>query len=158
MRREIAEDVLMSILALAFFLNMLILWGVLMDVAPLVEWLFALGWIVLGAGAVLVTLSIVTLRRKGTSHVIDSGVYGVVRHPMYLGGLVMFISHIFFGQNWAVAVNTVVGVCCCYLLISSEDQRIGERYGDEYTRYRQKVPKMNLVAGIMRSLRRRRHQ
>jgi len=139
----------MIIIGIVFFLNMLLL----QFAAPAIGELVVIGWVVLGIGALFVVLSVLTLRGKGTSKVTDSGVYSIVRHPMYLGGLVMFLSHVFFGQNWMTAINTVIGVICCYLIILSGDQRNVEKFGDEYKNYMQKVPRMNFIAGILRLVR-----
>lgn len=158
MRRETKDNILMSIVGIVFFLNMLLLNIPLPDIAPVFEELIVVGWIVLGIGALLVILSVLTLRRKRTTNVTDSGVYGIVRHPMYLGGMVMFFSHIFFGQNWIIATSTLVGVYCCYLLIQSEDQQNIKKFGDEYKPYMQKVPRMNFVVGVIRLLRRRKRE
>jgi len=109
---------------------------------------------ILGVGALFLVLSVLTLCGKGTFKVTDSGVYGIVHHPMYLRGLVMFLSYVFFGQNWITAINTVIGVIGCYLIILSGDERNIEKFGEEYVRYMQKVPRMNLVDGILRLARR----
>lgn len=155
MRRETKDSILMSVVGIVFLLNMLLLSNVLVNVAPVIEVLIVIGWIVLGVGALFVILSVLTLHRKGTKNCTDSGVYGIVRHPMYLGGMVMFFSHIFFGQNWMIAFSTLVGIYCCYILTQSEDRQIVEKFGDEYRLYMQKVPRLNFVAGIIRILRRR---
>ena len=151
MRQETKDNILMIIIGIVFFLNMLLL----QFAAPAIEELLVIGWLILGMGVLFVVLSVLALRGKGASKVTDSGVYGIVRHPMYLGGLVLFLSHVFFGQNWMTAINTVVGVICCYLIILSGDQRNIEKFGDEYKRYMQKVPKINFIAGILRLVRRR---
>ncbi len=151
MRGKIKEIILMGIIGIVFFLNMLLLNFPLLNV-PVMEELIIVGWILLGIGALFVILSVLTLRRKGTTNVTDSGVYGVVRHPMYLGGMVMFLSHIFFGQNWIVVISTIIGVYCCFLLIQSEDQKNIEKFGDDYKRYKEKVPRMNFVVGVIRML------
>ena len=148
------DNILMGITGVVFFLNMLMLNIPLLNVS-FIEELIIVGWILLGIGALFVLLSVLKLRRKGTSNVIDSGVYGVVRHPMYLGGMVMFLSHIFFGQKWIILISTVIGVYCCYLLIHSEDQQNIEKFGDDYKRYKEKVPGMNFVIGVIRMLQRR---
>ena len=118
MRRETKDNILMGIVGIVFFLNMILLNIPLLNV-PFLEELMIVGWILLGIGALFVLLSVLTLRRKGTSNVTESGVYGVVRHPMYLGGMVLFLSHIFFGQNWIVTISTVR----CLLLLSSYSVR-----------------------------------
>jgi len=139
----------MIVIGVAFFLNMLLL----QFASPLLVELFYLGWIILGIGALFVVLSVLTLRGKGTSKVTDSGVYGIVRHPMYLGGLIMFLSHFFFGQNWMIALNTVIGIICCYLSIQSGDQRNMEKFGEDYIQYAERVPRINFISGIVRVIR-----
>ena len=146
MRRETKDNVLMVILGATFFFNMII-----MNLfPPTVEKLVIVGYIILGIGALFFILSVFTLRKKGTSHVVDSGIYGIVRHPMYLGGMMMFFSHIFFGQNWIVVISTVIAIMCCYFIIKSGDQRNIEKFGEDYKIYMQKVPGMNFFAGIVR--------
>jgi protein-S-isoprenylcysteine O-methyltransferase Ste14 len=146
MKREMKDNVLMVILGATFFLNIII-----MNLfPPTVEKLVVVGYIILGIGALFFILSVFTLRKKGTSHVVDSGIYGIVRHPMYLGAMVMFFSHIFFGQNWIVVISTVIAIMCCCLIIKSGDQRNIEKFGEDYKIYMQKVPGMNFFAGIVR--------
>lgn len=154
MRRNTKESILMVIVGIVFFLNMLLLNFPLLNV-PVMEELIIVGWMLLGIGALFVLLSVLALSRKGTTNVTNGGVYGVVRHPMYLGGMVMFLSHIFFGQNWIVGISTIVGVYCCYLLIQSEDLQNIEKFGDDYKLYMGKVPDMNFVVGVIRMLQRR---
>ncbi len=144
--------VLMVILGVAFLLNIV----VINLFPPTIQELAVVGYTILGIGALFFILSVYTLRRKGISNVVDSGIYGVVRHPMYLGGIVMFFSHIFLGQNWIVTISTIVGIACCYLIMLSEDQRNIEKFGEEYRLYMQSVPRMNLLMGIVKSLMRRR--
>jgi len=146
MKRETKDNVLMVILGATFFLNIII-----MNLfPPTVEKLVVVGYIILGIGALFFVLSVFTLRKKGTSHVVDSGIYGIVRHPMYLGGMMMFFSHIFFGQNWIVVISTIIAIMCCYLIIKSGDQRNIEKFGEDYKIYMRKVPGMNFFAGVIR--------
>jgi len=148
------DNVLMVILGIAFFLNIIV-----MNLFPTtIEELVLVGYTILGIGALFFVLSVFTLSRKGTSNVVDSGIYGVVRHPMYLGGIVMFFSHILLGQNWIVAISTIVGIVCCYLIILSEDQRNIEKFGDEYILYMQSVPRVNLLLGVIRLQRHRKRE
>ena len=141
----------MIILGAAFFLNIV----VINLFPPIIEELVALGYAIFGIGAAFYILSVFTLRRKGVSRIVDSGIYGVVRHPMYLGAIIMFFSHFFLGQNWIVAIGTFTAiVCCCLIILSDEDHNI-QKYGDDYKRYMSRVPRLNLVVGVIRLLRRR---
>jgi len=138
----------MFIIGLVFFLNII----AINLFPPLIEELVAVGYAILGIGAVFCVLSVLTLRRKGVSRIVDSGIYGIVRHPMYLGAIIMFFSHIFLSQSWIVAIGTIVAIVCCYLIILSGDERNIEKFGDDYKRYMQKVPRMNFILGIIRLL------
>jgi len=154
MRWETRDNILMIILGIAFFLNIV----AINLFPPTIKELVDVGWIIFGVGAFFYILSVFTLRRKGVSNIVDSGVYGVVRHPMYLGAMLMFFSHIFLGQNWIVAIGTIVAIACCYLIILSGDQRNIEKFGDDYRHYVEKVPRTNLLLGIIRLLRRRKRE
>lgn len=154
MRREAKDIILMVILGITFFLNI-----IMMNLSPpTIEELVVVGYTILGIGAFFFILSVFTLRRKGTRNVIDSGIYGIVRHPMYLGGMVMFFSHIFLGQNWIVTISTIIAIVCCYLIIQLGDQRNIERFGNDYKLYMQKVPRANFLLGIIRLLGRRKNE
>jgi protein-S-isoprenylcysteine O-methyltransferase Ste14 len=65
----------------------------------------------------------------------------------------MFFSHIFLGQNWIVVISTVVALVCCCLIILSDEEKSLEKFGDNYKRYMEKVPRINLVLGIIRRAR-----
>ena len=142
----------MSVVGVVFVANILLLSGAITEVPPATEVLLILGWVVLVVGALLVILSFVTLRRRGVGELINVGVYKVVRHPMYVGGMMMFISHILFGQSIIIGLSTFIGLCCCYLLVRSEDLRLIEKFGLEYEEYMSKVPGVNLLLGLVRAL------
>jgi len=139
------------VLGTAFLLNMV---AVTVSFPPMMEGLMSVGWILFGIGALLYILSAITLRRRDERHVVESGVYGLVRHPLYLGAMMMFCSHIFLGQNGLVVVGTLVAVVCCYLLMLADEQQNVEAFGDDYTQYMQRVPRMNLLSGLLRRRRR----
>jgi len=148
MKRQIQDQVVIVVLAISFFINML-----LINIKPpVVKELVVVGYVILGIGVFLFMLSIITLRRKGIRQLIDSGIYGIVRHPMYLGGMIMFFSHVFFGQNWIVLLSTIVGIGCCYILMRSGDQRNINKFGEDYVLYMKRVPRMNFVCGLARLL------
>lgn len=115
-----------------------------------VKELLLAGYVLLGAGVFVFVLSVVTLRSKGVNHIADSGIYGIIRHPMYLGAMIMFFSHAFFGQSWMIIISTVIGMGCCYLSMLYEEQRNIEKFGNDYLRYMKRVPRMNALSGLAR--------
>jgi len=154
MRRETRDKILMIILGVVFFLNIIAI-----NLFPTIsEELVVVGYTIFGIGAFLYILSVFTLRGRGISNIVDSGIYGVVRHPLYLGAMIMFFSHIFLGQNWIVVISTVVALVCCYLIILSDEEKSLEKFGDDYKRYMEKVPRTNFVVGIIRLLQRRKRK
>ena len=154
MKRETKDTILMIILGVTFFLNIIAIYLF----PSIIEELVAVGYTILGIGAVFYVLSVLTLRRKGVSRIVDSGIYGIVRHPLYLGAMTMFFSHIFLGQNLIVVIGTIVALVCCYLIILSGDERNIEKFGDDYKRYMQKVPRINFVLGVIQLLERRKRE
>lgn len=97
--------------------------------------LIAVRWVIFGLAGLFFVLSIITLRIRGVSKLVESGVYGIVRHPMYLSAILMFLSHIFLGQNWIVVIGGFVAIVCCYFIILSSDERNIEKFGDNYKSY-----------------------
>jgi protein-S-isoprenylcysteine O-methyltransferase Ste14 len=67
---------------------------------------------------------------------VTSGIYGVIRHPSYLG---MFINSL----GWSLAFRSAIGVILTLLLIppllarmDSEENLLHSQFGDEYNAYR----------------------
>lgn len=138
----------MLVLAACLILNFIMIYRV----PPAVEWLVFIGFALLAAGAILFVLAVVTLRRRQAHRLVDTGIYGIVRHPMYLGGMIMFLSHVFLGQHWIVVASTAVAVGCCYRAMVLGDRRNIAKFGDDYVQYMKSVPRMNFAKGLARRM------
>jgi protein-S-isoprenylcysteine O-methyltransferase Ste14 len=149
-----------SVLGIACFpANPLVLSGVIET--PFYLPLFIIGWFVWAGGMVLVMAPIITFPRKGgirkgksfvnTTKLVDSGIYAVVRHPQYLGGVIsIFITCILWYPHWLFALLGVIGAVSVYLSTREEDKNLIKKFGDEYAAYIKKVPGMNIFLGIWR--------
>ena len=123
-----------------------------------------IGWITLAVSAVFGWLPILVFRKKGgvpkgksyiqTTVLVDSGIYAVVRHPQYLAGILLSLALILITQHWLIAMIGIVAIVLNYLIALKADWEIIEKFGDEYRRYMQRVPRLNFVAGIIRLIRR----
>ena len=147
-----------ALLVLAYSL----LW--FLDTPAGVQLLRYIGGGILVVGIILIILPRFVFRSKGkpekgrdwteTTVVVDTGIYAVVRHPLYLGWLLMYVALILLSQHWLTAIIGIPGMVCVYLISRQEDQRLIEKFGADYKDYMQKVPRMNLLAGIIRQVRR----
>ena len=88
-----------------------------------------------------------------TEELVDTGIYALVRHPLYLGWILMYLVILLFNPNWILAIIGILGIACVYLFTRQEDQLLVAKFGEPYRRYMQTVPRLNLLAGIFRRLR-----
>lgn len=120
---------------------------------------------VLGVASLpLVFLPIFGLKRHGdvprgrsymaTLRVVDRGLMGVVRHPQYLGYMAMAACFALLSQRWYSVVLAVVGNAFFILHACQEEKSLLERFGDSYREYMGKVPRFNVVIGVVRWIRR----
>jgi len=124
------------------------------------------GWILLAFSVVIIFMAGGEFRKKGgapkgksivqTTVVVDSGIYSVVRHPQYLGFMLFVFSLVLMSQHWLSVFSGVMGSALFYKDVLREEQMAIEKFGDDYRRYMQKVPTMNLLSGLVRLLRRKR--
>ena len=114
-----------------------------------------LGWILLGFGIVLIVLSIATFASNRNEGLIEWGIYGIVRHPMYLGAMVLFFSWILFLPHWIIVLISSVNIAIVYWFILQGERQNITKFGDTYRRYMETVPRINLLTGIIMRLQRK---
>lgn len=131
-----------------------------------IRWLQLVGWGIGAAGIFLIGLALLTLRVRGqpekgqgvthTRTLVDTGIYAVVRHPLYLGWILIYVAVMAVGQYCLTVLFGLLGIGCVILITRQEDGRLGERFGSTYQAYQQSVPALNLLAGVVHWIRRRR--
>jgi protein-S-isoprenylcysteine O-methyltransferase Ste14 len=132
------------------------------------DFLVYAGWILLVFSVVVILLAGGEFRKKGgapkgesvvhTTVLVDSGVYAVVRHPQCLGFMIFVLALVLMSQHWLSVISGVLGSALFYRDVLREEQMSVEKFGDDYKRYMERVPRMNFLIGILRLLRRRRKQ
>lgn len=90
-----------------------------------------------------------------TRKVVTTDVYAVVRHPMYLSFQLVSLTLVLLCQHWLCAVLGAIFAGLIYYDMWREEQACIERFGEDYRNYMERVPRMNVVAGILRLLGRR---
>jgi protein-S-isoprenylcysteine O-methyltransferase Ste14/ferredoxin len=123
------------------------------------------GWIVLAVALPFFFSPAIYFPKKGkpqdgknlmdTTLVVDSGTYGIVRHPQILGCILLMSASILISQHWLAAIIGIPIIVWSYIETIKEEKGLIIKFGDDYKRYMQKVPRMNIAVGIIRLLRRR---
>jgi len=161
-RANVLWSALLTVLGIACFpVNPLVLAGVVET--RQYPALFIAGWVVWAFGMVLVMAPIVMFPRHGgvakgksfvhTTRLVDTGVYAVVRHPQYTGGIYsIFLVTFLWYPHWLFAVLGLLGIVVVYMSCREEDQRLVEKFGDDYKAYMERVPGMDFVLGLARLL------
>ena len=89
-----------------------------------------------------------------TTVVVDRGTYGIVRHPQILSCILLISSSILISQHWLSALIGVLLIVWFYVETAKEEKGLVLKFGDDYKRYMEKVPRMNFLVGLIRRLRR----
>jgi protein-S-isoprenylcysteine O-methyltransferase Ste14 len=82
--------------------------------------------------------------------VVDRGLYAITRHPQYLGYIFLACGFALLSQHWVAVLLAVVGATCFYLQAVREERYCIAQLGEPYQQYRRRVPRFNIVLGIMR--------
>lgn len=112
---------------------------------------FAVGMSFFAAGLVIRLLSIATLKRYFSysvatvqSHqIVDTGMYKYIRHPGYLGQMIIFLGISIAISNWisipAMMISVAIGYA--YRIIVEEGFMV-EQFGEDYLDYQKRTKKI----------------
>ena len=123
-----------------------------------------LGTITWFIGMVFVIYPFIYFRLKGdvnkgesfvkTNKIVKSGLYSIIRHVQYTGGiLAIFIATPLLYPHWIFVILGIPGILLIYISTRREDKLLFEKFGNEYRKYMDEVPSMNIIAGIIRKIR-----
>ncbi len=125
-----------------------------------IPWLQIVGYILYIPSAFLVFGSMIHLKHKGkskagsafaphgTTIVVDTGIYGIIRHPMWLGMTIWSIALALLSQSILSIVLSTVAVVCFRMGAIKEDEFNIKEFGDAYREYTRKVPMWNVFKGL----------
>ncbi len=117
-----------------------------------------LAFIFLGLGIIFLVMSLRQHQGKDNqAMVFDSSVYGLVRHPMYLGAIFFFIAMVCFLPHWIMMILSPLNILLIYRFIPLEEKKNIEKFGEPYRNYMMDVPRINLLVGIIKWIKRKRN-
>lgn len=164
LKNIIWSTILTILCILCFPVNLLVFTGaVTVKSYPL---LFYIGWIVWAFGMVLVMAPIVTFPSRGgvtkgksfvkTTQLVDTGLYAIIRHPQYTGGIFsIFLTTILWYPHWLFVTLGLLGTAVIYISCRLEDRFLIAKFGDDYRDYMRRVPGMNFIPGFVKLIQRK---
>ena len=90
-----------------------------------------------------------------TTAVVQRGPYRLIRHPQYLGYMLLSIGFGLIKQQWLVLFLGIFAIGLFMLLAAAEEAELHHRFGEQYADYCRQVPRFNLLLGLIRYLRNR---
>jgi protein-S-isoprenylcysteine O-methyltransferase Ste14 len=93
-----------------------------------------------------------------TTVLVDHGIYAIVRHPQYLAGILMGLALPLIAQHWIIAVLGAIAIIIYFKDTFVEEKSSFEKFGEEYKRYKESVPRLNFIIGLTRLLCHRRER
>ena len=85
-------------------------------------------------------LSIVFGETREQPSVIRKSVFGVVRHPVYLSEVVLYLGFLVISLSLAAAVVWAAAFVFLHMISRYEERLLLQRFGDDYARYMLEVP------------------
>ena len=120
-----------------------------------------LGWIVLVLGIIFVIWASLSRRKGrilveksiGKENLVESGPYAFVRHPEFLGHILIVSGLVLISQHWISLLISVMLIILLHIAMLDEEKKNIEKFGNAYRDYMKRVPRINLLAGIIRQIR-----
>jgi protein-S-isoprenylcysteine O-methyltransferase Ste14 len=107
-----------------------------------------LGVVLVFAGLAIILTAIVQMRKsktnvepwKPTTAIIDNGLYGVSRNPIYLAMILVYLGVAFlFNSLWFLPFLPIVVLIIHFGVILREESYLESKFGAEYLNYKTKV-------------------
>jgi protein-S-isoprenylcysteine O-methyltransferase Ste14 len=116
-------------------------------------------YFVFGLGAILGIMPIIIFKKKGgvskgdsyinTQKIVTTGLYAIIRHPQYLSFILLSTGITLLHQTWISLLLTGFIILLTYIWTFREDKRLIEKFGDKYSQYKENVPRLNIILGLI---------
>ncbi len=128
----------------------LYIWEVSLDFNPLNAFFMASGILIFVAGLFMIIWGIHALRKTvfvPGNRLIVAGPFTIVRHPMYLGGIIGAIGlALFAGSLFGIIYSVILALVLSHIA-DVEEEDLQARFGNEYIVYKKRVPKLFPIKG-----------
>lgn len=113
-----------------------------------ITWLIVLTyWFISGIGAIIACTSRYSLgknwslsvQRKENHQLIQTGIYKIVRHPIYTGLLLLFIGNAIIVGDYRAILAVLIVFISFWLKLKKEEKLLTETFGTEYKEYKNRT-------------------
>ncbi len=85
-------------------------------------------------------LSIVFGEERDKPGVINESVFNIVRHPVYLSEILLYLGFLMMSISMAATLVLVIAIGFLHQISRYEEKLLLERFGEEYEQYMREVP------------------
>jgi len=110
---------------------------------PLVHMAISFPFLLMGCWLGVQGVKMMSLRvseTHRTERIVTEGVYSIIRHPQYLGGLLSHVGIAFLLSSLYSLIVTPLLTFLIYLIARKEEEELLREFGEEYLNYKRKVP------------------
>jgi protein-S-isoprenylcysteine O-methyltransferase Ste14 len=104
-------------------------------------WFYAGLFICLVALAIYYMATINIAKTKIVNEPVTKGVYRFSRHPIYLGGFLLFLGIGIACASWLFILFALAWIILWIIAVPSEESDVSEKYGDAYREYMKRTPR-----------------
>jgi len=84
-----------------------------------------------------------TVQKVEGHQLIESGIYQYIRHPGYLGQIILFVGLAISLSNWLAALSMFISVFIGYSYrIQVEEKFMIEQFGEKYIQYKKRTKRL----------------
>lgn len=118
---------------------------------PASAWTVALGTIIFAAALWVFRAShkelgrnwSITLEIREQHKLVSTGLYAMIRHPMYTSFLLMSLGQAFLIANWVAGLAGLIGFAVLFFLrIDKEERMMLENFGPQYRTYMERTKRL----------------
>ena len=157
---ETSNFVILSVAFIALFIT-----GFLIQNEDKIMILYYCGWVIWVLAFILAFSPNFMFKKYGgvdegksyvnTTKLVDKGIYSIIRHPQYGAGLYIAFSLILIQQTLVSIILAIIVITTSYLSMVFEEERLIVKFGENYEKYMKRVPRVNLLLGLIRKIRRK---
>jgi protein-S-isoprenylcysteine O-methyltransferase Ste14 len=116
-----------------------------------------IGFILYAPTAFFVIPTFAILKHKGkpksgwehTTIMINSSIFRIVRHPLYLGTALWTMALMLIFQSLSATILGIAVIGCCWMASKKEDEFNINKFGNDYLEYMKEVPRWNAIKGLL---------